>query len=233
MDLHAALLPPSAQHLFGTDVLGRDLLSRVVSGATVSLGVSFAAVAMGLLIGGWAGTIAGYFGGWRDRVVSGMIDLFLCFPAFFLILSLVAVLGPGIWNLIFVLALTGWMGIARLVRSQALSLREREYILAAKVLGLSDLRILMRHVLPNAVSPIRVSAVLALSGAIMTEAGLSFLGLGVQPPVPSWGNLLMDAKSTLGAAWWTIVFPGGAVFLTVLSLQVLGEALTGPEGYDA
>ncbi len=218
-----ALQAPSSAHFFGTDLLGRDLFHRVMAGSTVSLGVSVAAVALSLAVGTWLGAIAGYFGGVREKCILAATDLFLCFPAFFLILTLVAMLGPGAWNLIGVIALTGWMSVSRLVRAEVLSLKERDYVYAARALGAGHFRVLWKHIVPNAFGPIRVSALLGLSGAILVEAGLSFLGLGVQPPVPSWGNLLMDGKAVLGGAWWMIFFPGTVLFLTVLSLNTLGD----------
>ena len=226
IDAARALEAPSIQHWFGTDSLGRDLLARVVAGSSVSLGIGAAAVALALFIGTWLGAVAGYFGGVRERTVLILIDLFLCFPAFFLILAVMAVVGGNWWNLIWILALTGWMGAARLVRARVLSLREREFVLAAKALGAGNLRILTRHVVPNALGPVRVAAVLGVSNAILAEAGLSFLGIGVQPPTPSWGNLLLDAKAVLGAGWWMMLFPGAVIFLTVYFLNVLGEELS-------
>lgn len=226
IDITGALQAPSFQHWFGTDALGRDLFLRVVAGGTVSLGIGFTAVALATFIGTWLGAVAGYFGGLRERLILALVDLFLCFPAFFLILAVMAVAGGSVWNIVWILALTGWMGVARLVRAQALSLREREFVLAAKALGAGDARILGRHVIPNAMSPVRAWAVLGVSNAILAEAGLSFLGIGVQPPIPSWGNLLLDGKAVLGVGWWMMVFPGMAVFLTVFFLNVLGEALS-------
>ncbi len=227
-DIHIpeALQPPSMHHWFGTDSLGRDLLLRVFCGSSVSLGISFAAVFLSLIIGTWLGAIAGYFGGWQDRVLMGFVDVMLCFPFFFLILAVVAVLGPSLWNILWILALTSWMGVARLVRAEVLSLKEREFMLAAKALGASEFFILRKHVIPNAVEPVIVSGILGMSGAILAEGALSFLGVGVQPPMPSWGNLLMDGKATLGYAWWMTFFPGLVIFLTVLSLNVIGDRLS-------
>ena len=184
------------------------------------------AVALATFIGTWMGALAGYFGGWREKIVLTLISLFLCFPAFFLILAVMAVVGGSVWNIVWILALTGWMGMARLVRAQAMSLREREFVLAAKALGAGDLHILGRHVIPNAMGPVRASAVLGVSNAILAEAGLSFLGIGVQPPVPSWGNLLLDGKAVLGVGWWMMFFPGAVIFLTLYFLNVLGEDLS-------
>jgi len=226
MEVTHALEAPSFQHLFGTDALGRDLFFRVLAGSTASLGVGVAAVALAIFIGTWLGAIAGYFGGIREKIVLAMIDLFLCFPAFFLILAVMAMAGPSLWNIVWILGLTSWMGVARLVRSEVLTLREREFVLAARALGANHKWILRKHLIPNSLGPVRVSAVLGISSAILTEAGLSFLGIGIQPPVPSWGNLLMDGKAVLGYGWWMMFFPGMVIFLTVCSLNVLGEAFS-------
>jgi peptide/nickel transport system permease protein len=221
-----ALRGPSLSHWFGTDSLGRDLLARLLCGGSISLGISFAAVFFSLFIGTWIGAVAGYFGGWTDRVLMSVVDVMLCFPFFFLILAVVAVLGPSAWNILWILALTSWMGTSRLVRAEVLSLKEREYVMASKALGAGELWILRNHLIPNALEPVAVSAIFGMSGAILAEGGLSFLGVGVQPPTPSWGNLLMDGKATLGVAWWMTFFPGLVIFLTVMSLNVIGDALT-------
>jgi len=171
------------------------------------------------------GAASGYFGGWRDRVLMGLADVLLCFPVLFLILAVIAVLGPGVWHVIVVIGLTSWMGTARLVRAEIFSLKEREFALAARALGAGHTRILFGHLVPNASGPVLVNAVLGVSVAILLEAGLSFLGLGVQPPTPSWGNLLTDGKATLGAAWWLVFFPGVAIFSTVLAANVIGDRL--------
>ena len=226
MSVPEALVGPSRSHWFGTDCLGRDLFARVVVGSTVSLGVSTCAVALALLLGTWLGAWAAYHGGWRERSVLAAVDLFLCFPAFFFLLAVMAVVGPGVWNLVWVLAATSWMSVARLVRAEVLTLKEREFVLASKAFGASDTWVLWKHLLPNALAPVRVSAVLGVSSAILLEAGLSFLGIGIQPPMTSWGNLLMEGKATLGAAWWLMFFPGCAIFLTVFSLNTLGDHLS-------
>ena len=226
LDVPHALEAPSLAHLFGTDALGRDLFLRVLAGSSVSLGVGVAAVALAIFIGIWMGAIAGYFGGIREKAVLALVNLFLCFPTFFLILAVMAVAGAGIWNIVWILGLTGWMGVARLVRAEVLSLREREFVLAARALGADHRWVLRKHLIPNALGPVRVAAVFGISNAILTEAGLSFLGIGVQPPVPSWGNLLMDGKAVLGYGWWMMLFPGAVIFLTVYSLNVLGEAFS-------
>ncbi len=223
--LEEVLLPPSHGHLLGTDQLGRDLLSRMLYGARVSLSVGGVAVGLSILIGVGVGTIAGVRGGWLDAALMRTVDIFLCFPVIFLILAAVAFLGPNIFNLMVIIGLTGWMGVSRLVRAQVLSLKEQEFIHAARVIGASPVRIIVRHLIPNTLAPIVVSATLGIGSAILIESGLSFLGIGVQPPIPSWGNILNEGKATLGVAWWLSVAPGTAIFLTVLGCNLLGEGL--------
>ncbi|MFH0771359.1 MAG: ABC transporter permease [Candidatus Omnitrophota bacterium] len=223
--LDDALKCPSREHILGTDSLGRDLFSRIAYGARISLSVGFIAVGISIFIGVILGSLAGYYGGWTDSIISRFIDIMLCFPTFFLMLSIIAVLGPNILNIMVIIGLTNWMGVARLIRAEVLSLKEREFIEAARAIGASDLRILAYHLIPNGIGPVLVSATLGVAGAILLESGLSFLGLGVQPPTPSWGNILTEAKSTLGIAWWITVFPGLAILITVLGYNLLGEGL--------
>lgn len=225
INLEKALMPPSREHPMGTDSLGRDLFSRMAYGGRISLSVGFVAVGIAVLIGVIIGSIAGYYTGWIDSVISRFIDIMLCFPTFFLMLSVIAILGPNIFNIMVIIGVTNWMGVARLIRAEILSLREREFIEAARATGASDMRIIVKHLIPNALGPVLVSATLGIAGAILLESGLSFLGLGVQPPVPSWGNILTEAKSTLGIAWWITVFPGLAILITVLGYNLLGEGL--------
>jgi len=225
IDLKVMLMPPSPQHLLGTDPLGRDVLSRIIYGSQVSLKVGFVAVGLATLIGLIVGSLAGYYGGWVDQVLMRLVDLMLCFPTFFLILAVIAILEPSIWNIMVVIGLTSWMGVARLVRAEFLSLREREFVVAARALGATDARLIWRHLLPNSLAPVMVSATLGVAGAILTESALSFLGLGVQPPTPSWGNILTAGKDNIEIAWWLSVFPGLAILVTVMSYNLLGEGI--------
>jgi peptide/nickel transport system permease protein len=225
IDLKQVLMPPSPSHYLGTDTLGRDVLSRIIFGSRVSLKVGFVAVGLATLIGLLIGALAGYYGGWVDQSLMRLVDLMLCFPAFFLILAVIALLEPSIWNIMAVIGLTGWMGVARLVRAEFLSLREREFVTAARALGAGDTRLILRHMLPNALAPVMVSATLGVAGAILTESALSFLGLGVQPPTPSWGNILTAGKDNIEIAWWLSVFPGLAILITVMSYNLLGEGI--------
>lgn len=225
IDVGQRLLPPSWAHPLGTDDLGRSVFIRLLYGARISLLVGFVAVGISTLIGILLGSLAGYYGGWIDALIMRFVDIMLCFPTFFLILAVIAFLEPSIWHIMIVIGLTSWMGIARLIRAEFLSLRQRDFILAAQALGATDGRLIFRHILPNAMSPVLVSATLGVAGAILTESALSFLGIGVQPPTPSWGNMLISGKQTLGSAWWLSVFPGLAILLTVLGYNLLGEGI--------
>ncbi len=219
------LQPPSASHWLGTDELGRDVLSRLLYGAPVSLLVGFVAVGVAVSLGTLLGAVAGYYGGLWDSAIMRLVDLFQSIPTFFLILAGIAFLKPSIWLIMVIIGLTGWMGVCRMVRAEVLSLVGREFVLAARVQGAGDLRILGRHLLPNALVPVLVSATLGVAGAILVESSLSFLGLGVQPPQPSWGNMLAQARDNLQAGWWVAVFPGLAIFAAVLGYNLLGEGL--------
>lgn len=219
------LQPPSWEHWFGTDELGRDVLARVLFGARISLKVGFVAVGIAVVVGTAIGLAAGFYGGWLDSILMRLVDIMLCFPTFFLILAVIAFLQPSIWIIMVVIGLTGWMGVARLVRAEVLAIREMEYIQAARCIGCSDLRIMLRHILPNALSPVLVAATLGVAGAILTESALSFLGIGVQPPTPSWGNILTSGKDYIEFAWWLSLFPGLAILITVLSYNLLGEGI--------
>ncbi|HCP10285.1 MAG TPA: peptide ABC transporter permease [Thermodesulfobacterium commune] len=219
------LQPPSLDHPLGTDLLGRDVLSRMIYASRISLEVSLVAVGLSLMIGVVLGAIAGYFGGLIDLIICRFIDIMLCFPTIFLVLAMVAYLEPSIVTIMVVIGATSWMGLARLVRAEILSLKERDFVLIAKTYGASSLRILFKHLIPNALPPILVSASLGLGQAILIESALSFLGIGVQPPIPSWGNMLIDGKETLEVAWWLSFYPGMAILITVLAFTILGETL--------
>lgn len=219
------LRAPSRAHWLGTDDLGRDVSARILFGARVSLQVGVVAVAIMVAIGTAVGLLSGYLGGRVDAVVMRVIDVLLCFPTIFLILMVIAFVEPDIKNVMAVIGLTSWMGLARLVRGEVLSLRERDFILAARGLGLSHGRILLVHLLPHLVSPVLVSATLGVGSAVLTESALSFLGLGVQPPDPSWGNILTVGKDYMHIAWWLSLFPGLAILITVMSFNFLGEGL--------
>ena len=219
------LQAPSSDHLFGTDKLGRDVFSRMIYGSRISLKVGFVAVGITIVIGTFLGALAGFYGGALDAVIMRFVDVMLCFPAFFLILEVIAILEPSIWNIMVVIGLTGWMGVARLVRAEFLTLTKRDFVLAARAQGAGDFRIIFGHVLPNALGPILVAATLGVAGAILTESALSFLGIGVQPPTPSWGNILTDGQDTIAVAWWLSLYPGLAILLTVLGYNLLGEGI--------
>jgi peptide/nickel transport system permease protein len=225
INLQKVLLPPSADHLFGTDQLGRDVLSRMIWGARISLKVGFVATGIAILIGTILGAVSGYYGRWIDTTIMRFVDIMLCFPAFFLILAVVALLEPSIWNIMLIIGLTGWMGITRLVRADFISLKERDFVLAARAIGAGDLRIIFVHVLPNAMASVLVAATLGIAGAILTESALSFLGIGVQPPTPSWGNILTAGKDNIDIAWWLSLYPGMAILITVLGYNLLGEGI--------
>jgi peptide/nickel transport system permease protein len=224
-DVKQILLPPSFAHWLGTDQIGRDVLSRMLYGARISMAVGFVSVGIAVVVGTLIGSVAAYYGGRVDELLMRFVDLMLNFPRLFLLLTLIALLRPSIWIIMAVIGLTGWMGLARLVRSEILSLKEREFVLSARALGAMDRRIMFRHILPNALVPVLVSATLGVAGAILAESGLSFLGLGVQPPTPSWGNILNEGRANIEIAWWLSVFPGMAILVTVLAYNLLGEGL--------
>jgi peptide/nickel transport system permease protein len=225
LDVASLLQPPSLTHPLGTDGLGRDVLARILYGGRVSLWVGFVAVGLSVAIGLALGLTAGYFGGLVDEAIMRLVDVMLCFPSFFLILAVIAFLEPSLTNIMVVIGLTSWMGVARLVRAETLSLRGRDFVLASRVTGAGPVHIIVHHILPNAVAPVLVSATLGVAGAILVESALSFLGLGVQPPTPSWGNMLLEGKDVLEIAPWLSVFPGLAILLTVLGYNLLGESL--------
>jgi len=220
------LQPPSKSHLLGTDPFARDVLSRLLYGARVSLSVGLLAVAISVVIGTAVGSVAGYVGGLVDRAVMRLVDMVLSFPLLVLLIAVVAMVEePSVGTILLVLGLTLWPSTARLVRGEVLAVREREYVEAARALGCSEARVLFRHVLPNAVAPAIVAAALGVGNAIVLEAGLSFLGIGVQPPAPSWGNMVADGRSRLLEAWWISTFPGLAIVVTVVSLNLVGDGL--------
>lgn len=219
----AVFLAPSFSHPCGTDRLGRDILSRIIYGSRVSIEVSLIAVGISVLLGCVIGAVAGFYGRVVDSLLMRFTDVMLTFPTFFLILAVVTFLGPSIVNVMIVIGLTGWMGVARLVRADVLKLKNMEFVKAAKLFGASDVYIIVKHLLPNVMGPVVVSATLGVGSAILTESALSFLGLGVQPPTPSWGEMLSEGKNYLQVAWWLSFFPGLSIFLTVLSFTIIGE----------
>jgi peptide/nickel transport system permease protein len=226
INLAIRLQSPSVAHWFGTDELGRDILSRVIYGARISMLVGSSVVAGSLLLGLIFGSIAGYYGGLTDRVFNVIImNAFLSFPGILLAIAFVAFLGPGILNLILALCIGGWVGYARLVRAQVLAVREREFVEAARALGASDWRIVTRHILPNIIQPVIVQGAIGMAGAVLAEATMSFLGLGVPPPTASWGSMLNDARAHLFDAPHLVLFPAVAVMLAVLSFNFIGDAL--------
>jgi peptide/nickel transport system permease protein len=226
IDLPSRLQPPSGAHWFGTDELGRDIFSRVIYGARISMLVGGSVVAGSLLLGLVLGSIAGYYGGLADRFFNVIVmNAFLSFPGILLAIAFVAFLGPGIFNLILALCIGGWVGYARLVRAQVLAVKEKEFVEAARALGASDWRIVTRHILPNIIQPVIVQAAIGMAGAVLAEATMSFLGLGVPPPTASWGSMLNDGRAHLFDAPHLVLFPALAVMLAVLSFNFIGDAL--------
>jgi peptide/nickel transport system permease protein len=226
IDLPSRLTPPSGAHWLGADELGRDILSRVLYGARISMLVGVSVVVLSLTLGLIIGSVAGYYGGRIDRFFNVVVmNAFLSFPGILLAIAFVAFLGPGTFNLVLALSLGGWVGYARLVRGQVLATREREFVEAARALGASDLRIIVRHILPNIIQPVIVQAAIGMAGAVLAEATMSFLGLGVPPPTASWGSMLNDGRSHLVDAPHLVLFPAAAVMLAVLSFNFVGDAL--------
>ncbi len=216
---------PCGEYLLGTDELGRDVFSRLVYGGRISMAVGIIAVLIASVIGIFFGAAAGYYGGWIDGIIMRIVDIFLSIPAIYLILTAIVFLGPSIVNVMIVIGLTGWTGIARLVRAEVMKNKSMKYVDSAKLMGLPERKIIIRHLLPNSLTPVFVAMTFGIAGAIFTEAALSFLGLGVQPPLPSWGNMLTSGKDYMHSAWWLIVFPGIAIFIAVFSYNLLGEGL--------
>lgn len=220
------LLPPSGEHWFGTDDVGRDILARVIYGSRTAMVASFAIVIVAIGIGTTLGAFAGYFGGWTDEIIMRITDIFLAFPPLLLAITIASVLQPNLRNSILAVGLTWWPWYTRLVRAQAISIRERNYVRAARSMGVSDLAIIRRHILPNVLGPVMVQGTLDLGGALLTMAGLSFLGLGVQPPTADWGVMVNDGRAFVQSGrWWIGVFPGLAIFVTTLAFNLLGDGV--------
>ncbi len=224
-DLFENLAAPSGRHWLGTDDSGRDVLSRMIYGARISLSIGFVAEGIAVLIGILLGAIAGYFGRWVDHLVSRTIEIFTTIPTFFLIIAIIAFLPPSIYNIMVVIGLTGWTGVARFVRAELLKLKQLDFVTASRALGGSHTHIILRHLIPNAMAPVLVSAVFGIAGAILTESSLSFLGFGVPPPTPSWGDILSQSRDYIEFAWWLTVFPGLAIFVSITAYNVVGEGL--------
>lgn len=222
-DLLNRLKPPSIKHIFGTDELGRDVFSRMLYATRVSLSVGFIAVGLSTIIGAILGLISGYYGGWVDSLIMRLVDIMLCFPTFFLILLVIAFVKPNIYNIMLVIGLTSWPSLTRYVRAEVLKIKNLEFVLSCKLAGFSSARIIFIHILPNVLVPILVTFSLGIGSAILTESALSFLGLGVQPPQPSWGNILSSGKDYIHIAWWLSLFPGLAIFITVTGFNLLAE----------
>ena len=231
VELAVRLKPPmpfkgsTSEHILGTDALGRDIAARLANGARVSLLVGIVAVFISGVLGVSLGLVTGYFGGWFDDVLMRLADVQLAFPFILLMLAVLAVIGPGLWNLILVLGVTGWVTYARVVRGQVFSLREKEYIIAARSIGSSSLRIIFLHIMPNVLGPVIVIASFAVASTIVAEASLSFLGLGVKPTTPTWGMMLSDGREYIRTAWWLTTLPGLALAITVLGINLLGDWL--------
>jgi peptide/nickel transport system permease protein len=224
-DLFESLSPPGEKHWFGTDDSGRDVMSRMIYGARISLSVGFVAVGIALVIGIVLGALAGYFGGWTDHLISRLIEIMLTIPTFFLIIAIIAFLPPSIYNIMIVIGLTGWTGAARFVRAEFLKLKQLDFVMASRALGASNARLIFIHMLPNSMAPVLVSAVFGIAGAILTESSLSFLGFGVPPPTPSWGDILSQSRDYIEFAWWLTIFPGLAIFLSITAYNLVGEGL--------
>jgi peptide/nickel transport system permease protein len=224
-DLATRMVGPSSLHWMGTDAAARDVFSRLLYGARISLGIGLVAVVIGSTLGTLVGAVAGYFGGWVDATLMRTVDLVIAFPRLILMVMVVALFEPSVGLIVLVLGLTLWPTTARIVRAEVLSVRERPFVEAARALGYSRRRIILRHVVPNVLAPVIVAATLGIGDTIILEAGLSFLGLGVQPPYPSWGTMVADGRNNLLGAWWLATFPGLAIALTVLAFNLMGDGL--------
>ena len=225
MTLRKRHTPPCAEHILGTDFFGRDILSRIIYGSRISFSLGLFVVTGGLIVGTAVGLTAGYFGGKVDAALMRLTDVFITFPQLLLAMAIMAVWGAGFGNVVFALTVTGWTSFARIIRAEALSLRNGEYIQAARSLGASDLRIMFRHLLPNIMAPIIVQASMGMASPILTEAALSFLGLGMPPNVPSWGGMLSIDRDFIDTAWWSVTFPGLAIAFSVLGFNLFGDGL--------
>lgn len=217
--------PPSGEHLLGTDEVGRDVLTRLMYGGRISLSLGVIVAASSVIIGLFFGSISGYFGGTVDSLLMKFVDFMLCLPLFPVLMILVVVIGGGFWNLALIMTIFGWMGVARIVRAEILAAKTRDFVSAARATGASQIRILLRHLLPNVMAPVIVAATLSVGGAIIGEASLSFLGLGIAPPTPSWGNMLFNARAYFWNAPALVIWPGLLIFLTVLSVNFIGDGM--------
>lgn len=224
-NLSKTLKPPSAENWLGTDEFGRDIFARLIHGARVSLKVGVLAVALAIVVGGALGAVAGYYGGRFENIVMRIMDIFLAVPSILLAIAIVAALGPNLVNLMITIAISSIPSYARIVRASVLSIRDQEFVEAAKAIGASDARIIFKHIIPNALAPVIVQGTLGVAGAILSIAGLSFIGLGIQPPAPEWGAMLSGGRQYLRYAWWVTTFPGVAIMITILSLNLLGDGL--------
>ncbi|MDU1540433.1 oligopeptide ABC transporter permease [Paraclostridium tenue] len=227
VDLYNISSPPSGEHLLGTDDLGRDVLARLLYGGRVSLLVGVFATILQVMIGTILGVLAGYFGGAIDAIIMRIVDIVMCFPFFIVAIALAAIVGPSVVNLIIIIAILSWTDIARIVRAEVLSIKERDFIMASKAIGFNNLDIILKHIIPNVLSSILVATTLSMATAILMEASLSFLGMGVKPPMPSWGNMLTAAQNmrTLSSEWWLWIPPGFMIIISVLAINFLGEGL--------
>ncbi len=227
VDLYNISSPPSVEHLLGTDDLGRDVLARLLYGGRVSLLVGVFATILQVMIGTILGVLAGYFGGAIDAIIMRIVDIVMCFPFFIVAIALAAIVGPSVVNLIIIIAILSWTDIARIVRAEVLSIKERDFIMASKAIGFNNLDIILKHIIPNVLSSILVATTLSMATAILMEASLSFLGMGVKPPMPSWGNMLTAAQNmrTLSSEWWLWIPPGFMIIISVLAINFLGEGL--------
>ncbi|MDX8335741.1 ABC transporter permease [Cetobacterium sp. C33] len=224
-NLRMRLKPPSAQHWLGTDEFGRDIFARLVHGARVSLKVGILAVGIAIAIGGFLGAVAGYYGGKLDNIIMRIMDIFLAVPSILLAIAIVSALGPNLLNLMIAVSISSVPRYARIVRASVLSIRDQEFIEAARAIGANDARIICRHIIPNSLAPVIVQGTLGVAGAILSTAGLSFIGLGIQPPAPEWGSMLSGGRQYLRYAWWVTTFPGVSIMITILSLNLLGDGL--------